>query len=193
MSLFPINRATRVKDADKILPIEDSLDREKNFSQNRQEFQESIDELEKKINSLVNQKKIVNSFESDLDLQTKIKVFELAKLAASSFLRKELLSVAKNILDFSLEKDIIDEEIDENITFSDYLAKFIMKSSSSKKSTSNETVKTKLGKSNPAEDKNAGFLVHYCKDIINHKIQKENSVFRSEKFSKKDLNKLLKK
>jgi hypothetical protein len=195
-SLFPINRIDSVKSAEKILPVEDSLERQKKFSQDqdRQRFQESIDELEKKINDLVKDNKMVKSFDiSEVDDQVKIKLLHLAKQAASTFLKQELLSVAKSILAISLDKDI-EEELDDEADFSDYLAKLIMRSSTSKKLNS-DTVKNKLGKTNPIEDKNAGFLVHYCNEKLKSKEIKNEKIseFKSEKINKKEANKFLKK
>jgi hypothetical protein len=190
-NLFHINPIRKVDNPDKIQAIENSLDRDKKSQ--KQEFQESLDELENKINMLVKKHHPINDdLKSNLDLQTKMQALELATIAASSFLRKELLTVAKSILALSLEEDLTEDEIDPSLSFSDYLAKLIMKRSVAKK-ISSDNVKSKVGKSNPNEDRNAGYLAHYSHDILKNKPQFENNSFKSEKINKKDIKKYLKK
>ena len=125
---------------------------------------------------------------------------EMSKLDAKALrekvvaLKKELLNVAKSILSISINENNEDEDSDdEDLTCSEHLAKLIMKLSKIKGSNTQKTVKDKVGKTNPLEDKNAGFLVHYCKDILNKEIKQKKNDFKPEKLNKKDLNKFLKK
>ncbi|MFA6118938.1 MAG: hypothetical protein WCT85_06675 [Parachlamydiales bacterium] len=165
-NLFQINSVNKIRTPEKVLPVEESFEQKKRFSQDQQKFQESLDELEEKINTLVKEGKIIDSLDLiDFDSEARIKLLQIANQAASAFLKKELLSIARNALSLSLDNSLSEEPIDDDITFSEYLAKLIMKLSINKKSTKDD-VKTKLGKTNPLEDKNAGFLVHYCKDIL---------------------------
>ena len=56
-----------------------------------------------------------------------------------------------------------------------------------------KTVKNKVERAKPLDDKSAGFLVHYCKDILRQKITIKKNKFKSQKLNKEQLSKLLKK
>ena len=45
----------------------------------------------------------------------------------------------------------------------------------------------KVGKTNPLEDKNAGFLVHYCKNILNQKSKQKKNKYKIKKINKKEI------
>jgi len=193
--LFPINPISRSKpDNEKLSPIEKVGDDERRFSQNRDQENDDYDQLEEKVNSLVNNKKFMDSLElADLDIQTKSKLIELAKGAAATFLKKELLSIAKSILSISSNPDLDDDNIDEDdLPLADQLSRLVMKIANSEKSKP-QSVRNKVGNSNPLEDKNAGFLVHYCKDILNRKMNQPKSNHKLKKLNKKDLIEYLKK
>ena len=192
--LFPVNPVHRSNDPEKLSPVEKIEDERKKFSQDYEgEHQQKESEIEKKVKKLIHSNNFSESLEmTDLDLETKTKLLKIVKNVASSFLKKELLGIAKSILSLSLNPDFENEDIDEeDLTLSDQLARLVMKMAHNKPPAK---VKNKIGQANPLEDKNAGYLVHYCKNILNQKIkqQKINS-FKSQKLNKKDLPKFLKK
>ncbi len=192
--LFPVNPVTRSKsETERLSAVEKIGDEEKEFKNEQERHEQGFDQLEEKVNKLISDKKILEAIELvGFDNEAKSKLLDIVKNAAASFLKKELLNIAKSILSISADEKINDEIDDEDLSFSDHLAKLVMKLATIKKTTSQETAK-KLGKTNPLEDKNAGFLVHYCKDILNQKIKQQKNEFKSEKLNKKDLIKFLKK
>jgi len=191
--MIPLNEIKKLDfETKKNLSVERITDEEKNFSQNnQQQYQEDFDQVEAKIDKL---KMIIGSQVIDnLDHDSKIKLLQLVKSAAAIFLKKELLNVAKNIFSISLTKDIEDEMLkDEELNFSDNLAKFILKHSSVKRKNKESAIKDNIGKTNPLNDKNAGFLVHYCKDILNSKSKHDTKNHKLKKLNKKDQNRFLK-
>jgi hypothetical protein len=193
--LFPVDRVRSTKsDTEMISAVEKIKDQEKEFNSNKDRDEERFDQLEEKVKNLISDKKFLEAIELvQLDNQAKAKLIEIIKNAADSFLKKELLTVAKSILCFSTNEKVNDEIDEEDLTFSDHLAKLIMKLAIIKRSASQEGVAKKLGKSNPLEDKNAGFLVHFCKDRLNQELKQKKNEFKLEKLNKKDLLKFLKK
>lgn len=194
--LFPINQVSKVKPETEKMPFVEKIgDEEKQFNQNQKGHEEGFDQLEEKVNKLVNDKKLMEALDlSQFDNKVKSKLLEIAKRAASSFLRKELLNIARSILSISVNPQIDDDIDEEDLSFADQLARLVMKLvSNTKGSNMEKSVASKIGKTNPLEDKNAGFLVHYCKDILNKKIKQQKNNFKSEKLNKKDIGKYLKK
>ncbi|NGX28864.1 MAG: hypothetical protein K940chlam1_01052 [Candidatus Anoxychlamydiales bacterium] len=191
--LFPVNPIDRSSDPKRLSPVEKIGDERDHFSQDQEnEYKQEESKIERKVNKLISSNNFAEALEmTDLDIQTKSKLLKIAQDAAATFLKKELLSIAKSVLSLSLnpvEKDDIDEE---DLTLSDQLARLVMKIADNKASSK---VKNKVGMANPLEDKNAGYLVHYCKDILNQKIkQHKMSSFKSQRLNKNDLKKFLKK
>ena len=195
--LFPVNPVSRARsEAEEVAIIERIGEHEKNSKQQDEQKQhDDSDELKKKVSKLISHTKLLEAIDlSDLDSKAKLKLLEIVRATAASFLKRELLSVAKSILTISAEENDDDEIDDEDLSFSDHLAKVVMKLAAVKRTASQGNVVQKLGKTNPLEDKNAGFLVHYCKNILDQKINhhKEPNDFKSEKLSKHDLDKYLK-
>lgn len=193
--LFPVNPIARTKmHAEEGAPIEKIGDSDKNAKDNRKQ-QDSFDHEEDKIKKMIINKKILEAIEfSVLNNEVKYKLMDIVKnVVVLSLLKKELLSIARNIFSISVEKNIYDEVDEKDLDFSDYLSRLIMKLSVLKKSPCDDRIAKKMGKANPIEDKNAGFLVHYCKDILNKKVNQQKNRFKLEKINKKDIEKFLKK
>lgn len=192
--LFPVNPVTRSKSEDKMPPVEKIGDDEKDFGKNEQNHHQDFDQLEDKVKKLIRSKKFIDSLDlKGLDSKTKTKLLELVQDAAASFLKKELLNVAKSILSISVDEHNHDELDEEDLSFSDHLARLVMKLASNKQTLPKTSVSKKVGRANPLEDKNAGFLVHYCKDILNQEIKQRKNEFKLQKLNKKDLLAYLKK
>ncbi len=193
--LFPINPADRVKREPDKSRVEKIGDDEKGFFSKRDQdrnLEEEFKEIEKKVDKLVKTDKFLKSLHLDaLDsTESKAKLLKLAETAAADFLKKELLNVARSILSLSAEENL--QEVDEsNLSFSESLARYVMRIKNTKKRSSKKS-KVKYGKANPLQDRNAGFLVHYCKDILKKKIKQEQSPHDLKKLSKKEAEVLLK-
>ena len=192
--LFPVNPVDRSSDPEKLSPVERIGDERDHFSQNQEnEYKQEESKIEKKVNKLISSNNFAEALEmTDLDIQTKSKLLKIAQDAAATFLKKELLSIAKSVLSLSLNPNAETDDIDEeDLTLSDQLARLVMKIADNK---ATSKVKNKVGMANPLVDKNAGYLVHYCKDILNQKIkQHKMSSFKSQRLNKNDLKKFLKK
>lgn len=194
--LFPINPINKSSDTEKISAVEKIGDDAKDLSQDL-DYQQNKEnnELEDKVVKLLNRSELSNLSKAlemtDLDIKTKTKLLEIAKDTAATFLKKELLTIAKSILSISAAEEDLEDLDDEDLTLSEQLAKIVMKLA--KDQTKTRTVKNKIDKPNALDDRNAGFLVHYCKDILKTKIEIQKNKFESQKINKKDLDKLLKK
>ena len=190
--LFPINPIDKSNE-DKLSPVEKIGDDASGFSKEHNHQNQDENELEEKVSKLVNTNDLSKALETiGLDFKTKAKLLQIAKQSAATFLKKELLTVAKSILSISSTKEIEEDLDDDDLTLSEQLAKLVMKIAQEKPS--KKSVRDKIGKTNPLEDKNAGFLVHYCKDILNQKIKNHKNNFNNiKKLNKNELNTLLKK
>ncbi|HEU64704.1 MAG TPA: hypothetical protein ENH96_04885 [Chlamydiae bacterium] len=194
--LFPVNPINKSTDTEKISAVEKIGDEARDASQDLDYQRHKEDrELEEKVGKLINQSELSNfskALEStDLDLKTKAKLLEIAKNTAATFLKKELLTIAKSILSISATQDDIDDLDEDDLTISEQLARVVMKVAKEKPKT--KTVKNKVDRAKPLDDKSAGFLVHYCKDILKRKIKIQKNKFKSQKLNKEELSKLLKK
>jgi len=192
--LFPVNPVGRPKIESETMAIEKIGDEEKSFKNDQNNSDEDFDQLQEKVSKLINDKKIMEAIElSGLDIKTKTKLLKIVKEVASSFLRKELLNIAKSILTISLDENLEDEIDEEDLPFSEHLARLVIKLAKNKTKSPEKFESTKVKKANSLEDKNAGFLVHYCKDILNQKMKQQKNRFKLEKLNKKDIIKYLKK
>lgn len=194
--LFPVNPINKSSDPERITAIEKIGEETRDQSQDLDYQQNKEDrELEEKVGKLVNSSELANLSNAlgntDLDLKTKSKLLEIAKNTAATFLKKELLTIAKSILSISDTQEDLEELDDNDLTLSEQLAKLVMKIA--KEKPSSKTVKNKVGLAKPLDDKSAGFLVHYCKNILNQKIKIQKNKFKSQKLKKEELSKLLKK
>ena len=160
------------------------------FSKNKKKQDVEIlkNQLEQKLKKIITSKVVLNllSETGENNDQLKEHLLKIAHLAASSYLKKELLNVAKSILSVSAN-EIVDLDEDETI-FAKLLAKYVLKLSNSKQS--NKTAPLNLKKPNPNEDKNAGFLVHYCKDILNAKPNLEKKQIKLKRITPEELEKI---
>ncbi|NGX49141.1 MAG: hypothetical protein K940chlam5_00737 [Candidatus Anoxychlamydiales bacterium] len=194
--LFPVNPINKSTDTERISAVEKIGDDPKNGSHDLDYQQHKEEkELEEKVGKLINQSELSNfsnALEStNLDLKTKAKLLEIAKSTAATFLKKELLTIAKSILSISTTQDDTDDLDEDDLTISEQLARVVMKVAKEKPKTT--TVKNKVEKAKALDDKSAGFLVHYCKDILKRKIKIQKIKFKSQKLNKEQLSKLLKK
>ncbi|MBN2479614.1 MAG: hypothetical protein JXA94_05250 [Parachlamydiales bacterium] len=195
-----INSIDRIKPTpERSSAIEKIGDEEKDFfSKNKKrqafEYEHEIDEIEEKINKIVKSNDLLRSLGIDSvdQIKSKKKLLELAENAAASFLKKELLNVAKSILSLSIENNFNDQLDDTDLSYADILARYVMKLSNSKDGVKKSTNKT-FKMPNANTDKNAGFLVHYCKDILNKKIQNQSNDHKLKKLSKEEVEKLIRK
>ncbi|OGN65365.1 MAG: hypothetical protein A2888_03020 [Chlamydiae bacterium RIFCSPLOWO2_01_FULL_28_7] len=169
--------------------IVEKIDKGNDFSKKKRQGQESEDEyreIEKKINDIITNKNLINALEN-ADIEDKIKILAIVENSNNKFLKKELLELAKQILNISFSKE--EEEIffESETDISSYLAKYLIKYQKSK----NNYIDTKnFKKPNPLEDRNAGFLVHYCNDILNKSSNNVIKPHKLEKLSKSEANKL---
>ncbi len=191
--LFPVNQTDRKAETEKLPPVEKTGDDEKDFlsQDNKEELEKQFSEIETKVKELVKNKRFVKSLKLFEEKDLNKNLLKISEFVAASCLKSELLKIAKSIFDVS-SVDSLEQEIDtKNLTLADVLAKLVIKQavSDAKPTKSN----AKIGQSNPLEDKNAGFLVHFCKGIINTKIQNQKTTFKSQKLHKKDLSGYLKK
>ncbi|NGX56023.1 MAG: hypothetical protein K1060chlam5_00257 [Candidatus Anoxychlamydiales bacterium] len=153
-------------------------------SKDNQRFDEEYEEAKEKIDKLLKDKKFKEKLKISLN-STDAKLPEKFEKAAVSFLKNELLSIAKNILSLSNEGDVNLEDTTEESTLSDVLARFILKLSKSQNTSKKMTKKCKLA--NAIDDKNAGYLSHYCKDILNTEIKCQKNKFKSKKLKKEEI------
>ena len=188
--LFPINSGIQIKSEEKKLsPIKKIGDEESQFDDNKHDFdkEKGFDQLEEKINKLICTKKVIETLDlMNLDVKAKYKLLEIVEEATVFFLKNELSNIAKTrlpVLEYENSMDIDDEDL----SFSDQLAKFIMNLALIKKTKSQNFIKIKFGKANALEDKNAGFLVHYCKNILNKRNKLQKIKFKLRKLKKNDL------
>ncbi|NGX34092.1 MAG: hypothetical protein K1060chlam1_00439 [Candidatus Anoxychlamydiales bacterium] len=194
--LFPVNPINKSSDPEKISAVEKIGDEPRGHSQGHDYQRHKEDrELEEKVGKLVTQSELSNLSKAlehtDLDIKTKAKLLEIAKDTAATFLKKELLTIAKSILSISATEEDLDDLDDEDLTISEQLARIVMKQA--KEKPRSKTVKNKVDRANVLDDKSAGFLVHYCKDILKRKIEIQKNKFKSKKLNKEELSKLLKK
>ncbi|NGX52389.1 MAG: hypothetical protein KR126chlam5_00686 [Candidatus Anoxychlamydiales bacterium] len=192
--LFPVNPINKSTNTEKISAIEKIGDDPKDGSHDLDYQQHKEEkELEEKVAKLINQSELSNFSNAleltDLDLRTKTKLLEIAKNTAATFLKKELLTIAKSILSISATQEDIDDLDDDDLTISEQLARIVMKVAKEKP----KTVKNRVARAKALDDKSAGFLVHYCKDILKRKIEIQKNKFKSQKLNKEQLSKLLKK
>lgn len=165
---------------DLIKPIEKTGDDSK--SKNNQEFEEQYEEAKKKIDQLLKDKKIKEKLK-EAAINVDEKTLNKLENTTISFLKNELLSIAKDI--FNLSSNNIDYELDEDLNLSDTLARFILKIARSQNTNKKFTKPCKLP--NALEDKNAGYLVHICKSILNKEIKFQKNQFQSKKLKKEDI------
>lgn len=196
--LFPVNPINKTSEQEKVVSaIEKINDDTKNLSQDFDFQQHKEDhELDKKIEKLINESNLSNLSKAleltDLDLNTKARLLKIAKDTAAVFLKKELLTIAKSILSISqTHKNLDDLKDDDNLTLSEQLARIVMKLATERPNT--KIVKNKIDTPKALNDKNAGFLVHYCNDILKRKIKIQKNKFTSKKLNKEELSQLLKK
>ncbi len=192
--LFPVNPINKSTNTEKISAIEKIGDDPKDGSHDLDYQQHKEEkELEEKVGKLINQSELSNFSNAleltDLDLRTKTKLLEIAKNTAATFLKKELLTIAKSILSISATQEDIDDLDEDDLTISEQLARIVMKVAKEKP----KTVKNRVARAKALDDKSAGFLVHYCKDILKRKIEIQKNKFKSQKLNKEQLSKLLKK
>jgi hypothetical protein len=176
---FRIN-PLEARNSDQIKPVEKIGD--DSNSKNSQEFDQQYEEAKKKIDQLLKDKKIKEKLkEAAINLDDK--TLNNLENTTITFLKNELLSIAKNILNLSSNE--IDYESDDDLNVSDTLARFILKIAKS------QNVNKKLNKPcklpNVLEDKNAGYLVHVCKGILNKEIKSQKTQFISKKLKKEDI------
>jgi NhaP-type Na+/H+ and K+/H+ antiporter len=168
------------RNSELIKPVEKTGDDSK--SKNNQEFEEQYEEAKKKIDQLLKDKKIKEKLrEAAIDVDEKtLKNLENTTI---SFLKNELLSITKDI--FHLAANEISFELDEDLSLSDTLARFILKIAKSQNTNKKFNKSCKLP--NVLEDKNAGYLVHICTDILNREIKCQKNQFQSRKLKKEDI------
>lgn len=193
--LFPVNPINKSSNPEKISAVEKIGDEPRDSQDLDYQQHKEDNELEEKVKKLVNHSELSNLTKAleltDLDIKTKAKLLEIAKDTAATFLKKELLTIAKSILSISAVQEDLDDLDDDDLTLSEQLARIVMKQAKEKPSSTK--VKNKIDRANVLDDKSAGFLVHYCKDILKRKIESQKNNFKSQKLNKEELSKLLKK